>query len=128
MACRRLVDRLRRALWPGGLLVFEIRDPAYRGWEEWNRAASYSVTEIPGIGNVETWVELTKIDRPLVSFRSTFVFASDGQGLTSDSTLRFREQHEVEANLIAHGYTVDDVRAAPDRPGRELVFFARRPH
>jgi hypothetical protein len=27
---------------------------------------------------------------------------------------------------VAHGYAVDDVRDAPDRPGQEFVFFARR--
>ena len=45
----------------------------------------------------------------------------------SDSTLRFRERDEVVATLVANGYVVEDVRDAPDRPGRELVFFARRP-
>jgi hypothetical protein len=34
------------ALHPGGLLVFETRDPAYRAWEEWNRPVSCRVTEI----------------------------------------------------------------------------------
>ncbi len=63
----------------------------------------------------------------MVSFRSTWVFASDGQMLTSDSTLRFRERDEIEAHLFAHGYAVEDVRDAPDRPGREFVFLARRP-
>jgi len=47
--------------------------------------------------------------------------------LTSDSTLRFRERGEVESSLAAHGYVVEEVRDAPDRPGREFVFFARRP-
>jgi hypothetical protein len=47
--------------------------------------------------------------------------------LTSDSTLRFRARDEVEATLIEQGYVVDEVRDAPDRPGRELVFFASRP-
>jgi SAM-dependent methyltransferase len=115
------------ALRPGGHLVFETRDPAYRAWQEWNRAASYRVTEISGVGAVESWVELTDVSEPLVSFRWTCVFASDGEVLTSDSTLRFRERDDVQAALVAHGYAVDEVRAAPDRPGREFVFFARRP-
>ncbi|MGH2820200.1 MAG: class I SAM-dependent methyltransferase [Actinomycetota bacterium] len=114
------------ALRPGGYLVFETRDPAYRAWREWNRSASYRITEIQGVGRVESWVEVMDVSGPLVSFRWTGVFASDGQVLTSDSTLRFRERDEVEATLIAHGYAVDDVRDAPDRPGREFVFFARR--
>ena len=115
------------ALRPGGHLVFETRDPARLAWQEWNRTASYSVTEIPEVGAVESWVELTDVSGPLVTFRSTCVFASDGEVLTSHSTLRFRERAEVESALLAHGYAVDEVRQAPDRPGREFVFFARRP-
>jgi SAM-dependent methyltransferase len=114
------------ALRPGGHLVFETRDPAYRAWQGWNRAATYSVTEVDGVGAVESWHELTDVRGPLVSFRSTTVFASDGEVVTSDSTLRFRERDEVQADLVAQGYAVDEVRDAPDRPGRELVFFARR--
>jgi SAM-dependent methyltransferase len=37
-----------------------------------------------------------------------------------------RERDEVEAALRAHDYVVEDVRHAPDGPGRELVFLARR--
>lgn len=44
-----------------------------------------------------------------------------------DPTLQFRERDEVDAGLVAHGHAVDEVRDAPDRPGRELMFFARRP-
>jgi SAM-dependent methyltransferase len=115
------------ALRPGGHLVFETRDPAYRAWLEWNRAASHQITEIQGVGAVESWVEVIDVSGPLVTFRGTYVFASDGQVLTSDSTLRFRERDEVEAALITHGYAVKEVRGAPDRPGREFVFFALRP-
>lgn len=115
------------ALRPGGRLVFETRDPARRAWEEWNREDSYRVTEIPGVGAVESWVRLIEVSGPLVSFRWTYVFAATGQVLRSDSTLRFRERHEIEAELAAQGYAVEGVREAPDRPGREFVFLARRP-
>jgi hypothetical protein len=117
---------IRCALRPGGHLVFETRDPDDCAWREWNRAASYRITEIEGLGAVESWVELTDMRGPVVSFEWTWVFAADGAVLTSDSTLRFRERDEVEADLFAHGYVVDDVRDAPDRPRRELVFLAHR--
>lgn len=113
-------------LLPGGYLVFETRDPASKGWEEWNRARSYRVTEIDALGTVESWVDSVAIDGPLVSFRSNWIFP-DGELLTSTSTLRFRERDEVQSQLVAHGYLVTDIRDAPDRPGREFVFFARRP-
>jgi SAM-dependent methyltransferase len=114
------------ALRPGGHLVFETRDPARRAWREWTREKSRRVTEIPGTGPVETWVELVEVRLPLVTFRSTYRFAADGQVLTSDSTLRFREREEVERDLAARGFAVEDVRDAPDRPGKEFVFVARR--
>jgi SAM-dependent methyltransferase len=114
------------ALRPGGRLVFETRDPAQEAWLEWNKAASYGVTDVEGLGAVESWVELIDVTLPLVSFRGTCVFP-DGEVLISDSTLRFREREEVHDSLAEHGYVVDEVRGAPDRPGRELVFIARRP-
>lgn len=119
---RGLYDVLR----PGGRLVFEIRDPARRAWQEWNRQESYRSVEIPGFGAVASWVQVTDVSEPLVSLRWTWVFAADGQVLTSDSTLRFRGRDEVELSLDANGYALDEVRDAPDRPGRELVFVARR--
>ncbi|HTE86641.1 MAG TPA: class I SAM-dependent methyltransferase [Dehalococcoidia bacterium] len=118
---------VRDALRPGGYLVFETRDPAKRAWQEWNRAASHKITEIEGVGTVESWVELIDVRGVLVTFRETWQFASDGQVLRSESTLRFRERDEIEATLAAQGYVVKEVRGAPDRPGKEFVFFAQRP-
>lgn len=113
------------ALRPGGHLVLETRDPARRAWLDWRRAPIATV-DVPGVGPVETRVDVTAVRGPLVSFRWTYLFAADGAVLTSESTLRFRERDEVSADLRAHGFVVDDVRDAPDRPGREFVFVARR--
>lgn len=114
------------ALRPNGCLVFETRDPAFRGWEEWTRDRSHQLIAIEGVGEVEKWTELTQVALPLVRFRTTFAFHATGETLTSDSTLRFREREEIDAQLRTLGYAVDEVRDAPDRPGREFVFFARR--
>jgi len=115
------------ALRPGGRLVFETRDPARRAWEQWNRDVSLSDNWINGVGSVQHWVDVTEVRGQLVSFRWTWIFASDGAVLTSESTLRFRSRDEIEADLVACGYSVDEIRDAPDRPGMEFVFVARRP-
>lgn len=112
------------ALRSGGLLVFESRDPARQGWREWAREQSYRRVEVPGVGAVETWVELTEVSLPFVTFQTMFVFEADGAVLTSSSTLRFRNQAEIHRSLVATGFVVRDVRDAPDRPGREFVFIA----
>jgi hypothetical protein len=54
-----------------------------------------------------------------------FRFIDGGDIVTSASTLRFRSQDEITAALVAGGYSVEAVRDAPDRPGREMVFIAR---
>jgi SAM-dependent methyltransferase len=118
------LDGIHGALRLGGYLVFETRDPAFEGWREWHDE-SHAVAEIDRVGIVEHWGELTEVSLPLVTFRWTFVFP-DGEVVISDSTLRFRGREEIEAALVARGYVVEDVREAPDRPGRELVFVARR--
>jgi SAM-dependent methyltransferase len=115
------------ALRPGGRLVFETRDPTARAWREWSRERTYEHTVVPGVGGVQRWGEVIDVSGPLVSFRTTFVFDTDGAHLTSESTLRFRTRDEVAAALDAAGYLLDEVREAPDRPGLEMVFIARRP-
>ncbi|TDW19230.1 class I SAM-dependent methyltransferase [Kribbella kalugense] len=119
------LDGVHAAVKPDGRFVFETRDPSQRAWEEWTRENTHQVQEIPG-GTVESWTDLLSVELPFVSFRGTYVFSSDGAVLTSDSTLWFRERDEIEESLVAAGFAVDEVRGAPDRPGKEFVFVARR--
>ena len=69
---------------------------------------------------------MTDVDGDLVTFESPNVFEADGVVITSRSTVRFRSRDQIESSLAQSGFIVDDVRDAPDRPGRELVFVARR--
>ncbi len=117
---------VRERLRPGGHLVLETRVLAARAWEEWDSAGEVEVHDVEGVGVIEVSQELVEVALPLVTFRWTYRFASDGAVLTSTSTLRFREREGVERDLAEHGFEVVDVRDAPDRPGREHVFIARK--
>jgi SAM-dependent methyltransferase len=108
----------RSAMRPGGLLVFETRDPARQAWRGWT--GEHRKVELPKVGTGD----LVEVNMPFVSFRTTFVFASDGAVFTSDSTLRFRERAEVVESLHTAGFVLRGVRDAPDRPGLEFVFIA----
>jgi SAM-dependent methyltransferase len=115
------------ALRPRGYLVFETRRPERRAWEEWAADTGPVTLDVPGAGPVEQRREVTAVDLPFVSFRYTYTFLADGAVITSDSTLRFRGRDELESSLAARGFGVLDVREAPDRPGRELVFISQAP-
>jgi SAM-dependent methyltransferase len=112
----RTVRGIHGALRPGGHFVFETRRPEYRAWEEWDG-------ELVTLDGVTRRCDVTEVRLPFVSFRNTFRFP-DGETVTSDSTLRFRDRDEVTASL--QGFRVVEVREAPDRPGREFVFVAER--
>jgi SAM-dependent methyltransferase len=117
---------IRGSLRPGGRLVFETRDPAREAWREWTRDNTHEKVDVPGIGMVETWCDLLETALPLVTFRWTNVFGSDGPVIEADTTLRFRDREEIEFQLASAGFRLDEVRDAPDRPGREFVFLCSR--
>ena len=106
----------------GALPVLQVD----QAWIRWTREATYTRVVLVGVGPVEHWVEVTDVREDFVSFRSTYIFEADGALYTSASTLRFRSRTQIEDSLGEAGFAVTDVREAPDRPGRELVFIARR--
>ncbi len=118
---------IHAALRPGGYLVFESVDPASQAWLRLSREATYTRRESPDEGAFESWAEVTGVDGDLVSIRRTYVFAADGATLISESTRRYPPRAAIEESLISAGYELTDVRGAPDRPGLELVFIARKP-
>jgi SAM-dependent methyltransferase len=107
------------ALRPGGHFVFETRRPERRAWEDWARAKPRVLV------GVREQLELLGVNLPYVSFRHTYRFP-DGSEVASDTTLRFRSRAEVEASLVRCGFSVVNVLDAPDRPGKEYVFVARK--
>ena len=117
----------RDALRPGGVFVFETRDPQRRAWEQWTPELTRTIVDVPGVGVVESWEEVTEVSGDVVTFRSMTAFRRDDLVIESISTLRFRDRLQVEASLVQEGFQLSEVRDAPDRPGRELVFLARRP-
>lgn len=111
-----------RTLRPGGWLVLETRRPEVRDWEHWEVPPTEVV--LPTGQTVTVSRTVTEAALPLVTFLSST--RVDGELVPSSSTLRFRELSEIEADLAAHGLRVEEVRDAPDRPGKELVVLARR--
>ena len=116
---------IHTALRPGGRLVFESRDPARRVWEDWSRDWSPRQVELAGVGVIRSFAEVTRVEGEFVTFEGAITLP-DRTVVPTSSTLRFRQRDNLETTLTDAGFTVDEVREAPDRPGLELVFVATR--
>jgi SAM-dependent methyltransferase len=122
----RCLRACQRSLRAGGWLVFETRDPQRHAWRAWTPERTRRCTVAAGGGKVSAWCTVTEVDLPLVSFRWIYTFERDGTVLTSDSTVRFRESQELSEDLSAHGFALNEIRDAPERPGAQLVCLAQR--
>lgn len=112
---------VRSCLRIGGWFVFETRRAEMRDWETWTRPPT-QVTLPDGRTAVQSCT-VTDVALPLLTFEGWTRI--EGEVLWSTSTLRFRSQEEVTADLERSGFEVVEVRDAPDRPGKEMVFLAR---
>lgn len=115
------LSSVHRCLRPGGWLVLETRRPQARDWEHWDLPPTE--VELPDGRTLVVSRTLTEVAEPLVTFVSETTV--DGETIASSSTLRFRDLDEIERDLAHHGWEVEDVREAPDRPGKEHVVLAR---
>ena len=114
-----------RGLRPDGRLVFETRNPAAQAWQEWSQQPARTLN-VEGVGDVTVSSNLGQVELPFVSFTRLYRFHGTNGSLGSRSRLRFHSHREVSLALTKAGFTVDEVRDAPDRPGREWVFIARK--
>lgn len=99
---------VHNALRVGGYFAFESRNPLARGWEKWNKADSYAKYDSPQ-GQIESWVEVVKVEGDRVHFEGHTVFLSTDEHLVATSELRFRSKEEITAQLTDAGFIVEHV-------------------
>jgi len=121
---------IHTALRPGGYLAFESRNPDDKGWERWNREATFERLDTPS-GPVECWLSVLGVDQGRVRLAGHNVFTATGEVVVATSELRFRSRAELTASLIAAGFTVEHVYGDWERgpvvsTSRVMVFVARR--
>jgi hypothetical protein len=66
---------------------------------------------------------VSEVALPLVTFEGSTAIGEEI--MRSTSSLRFRERNEVERDVSRYWFNVLEVRDAPDRPGREMVFLTQ---
>ncbi|MFC0624448.1 class I SAM-dependent methyltransferase [Kribbella deserti] len=128
---RRTLSDLRRALVPGGWLVFDSRDPDARGWERWNPVDSRRRITMPDGSVVEVWTEVTTVEDGAVTFTRHYEFPPESESLESASTAtqRFRSEQALRSALSEAGFVVEHVHGGWNRepvgaPDGELLVLA----
>lgn len=120
---------LRRALMPGGRLIFDSRDPAARAWETWTSDDPDPV-RLPNGERVDLWTRVTDVQGDLVTFVQRYVFTATGEERLSWMTLRFRDENTLSRTLTDAGFEVEHVyggwnREPVGRGDGELIVVAR---
>jgi SAM-dependent methyltransferase len=113
----------------GGIVSFESRNPACRGWEQWTPEATCSERVTPA-GQLREWLDVTDVREGRVVFDAHNVFP-DGEDRVYTSILFFRSAEEFQRELEVAGFTdimwTGDWHGAPvEETSRILVFRARR--
>lgn len=97
------LNRIRKALRPGGTLCFESRNPALREWEQWTREATYGERETI-LGRLAEWIEVTDVKDEWVTFDAHNVLPS-GEHRTYTNVLHFRDPEGFRVALCGAGFT-----------------------
>lgn len=105
---RNTLNDLKRALVPGGRLVFDSRDPAYRRWERWNPVDSHHQVKLENDIEVDTWTEVTSVQEDIVDFTHHYVWPT-GEKLISTASLRFRTESALREALNDADFTVEHI-------------------
>jgi hypothetical protein len=126
----RSLSDIHRSLRPSGTLTFESRNPAAREWESWVEPRTRG-TRQTRYGPLTEWLQVTSVDDGSVTFDAHNVFESTGEHVVVSTTLAFRTEEQLLADLhdaglrtctITGGWNGEPVESS----SRLLVVTARR--
>ena len=98
------LSNIHRHMAAGGKLVFESRNPLVREWESWTRDETRETRQIDGIGAVEVYYQVTKVEGEHVTFDAVFTLLETGEKRISQSTLRFPSHAQIVQMLEQAGF------------------------
>lgn len=121
---------IRRHLDEGGRLILESRNPLQRAWENWTREKTCERRIVEGVGPVEVYYQIKKVDGEHVTFDAVFSLEATGETLVSESRLRFPAAATINQLLAEAGFGKTELigwwdRAPFSESSPEIIAIAR---
>lgn len=105
---QQTLSDLKRSLIAGGRLLFDSRDPKACVWKKWNAIDSLRQVAMQDGSQVSVWIEVTAINKGVISFSRHYTFPN-GEQLLSAASLRFRTEEEIRSSLQTTGFQVEQI-------------------
>ncbi|WP_175965771.1 class I SAM-dependent methyltransferase [Burkholderia sp. BCC0322] len=99
---------VRRVLADGGRFLFDTRNPRVEPWRAWTPEHSARSVESRESGIIDLHHAVRAVDRAIVTFDTHYRFRRDDTLLTNTSRLRFIAQPELQARIVAAGFSSAD--------------------
>ncbi|WP_423395042.1 class I SAM-dependent methyltransferase [Burkholderia sp. LMG 21824] len=100
--------RVRHVLADGGRFLFDTRNPRVEPWRAWTPEHSARSVESRESGVVDLHHAVRAVDGAIVTFDTYYRFRRDDTLLTNTSRLRFIAQPELQARIVAAGFSSAD--------------------
>ncbi|MBA4709528.1 class I SAM-dependent methyltransferase [Aquitalea aquatica] len=102
-AVQEMLGAVRRHLRPGGVLMFESRNPASTPWQRWSSKQSRQELALADGERLVVWHALQDVDDELVCFDTHYHFQGADVRLCSRSVLRFMSHAAIAGQLRLAG-------------------------
>jgi SAM-dependent methyltransferase len=100
-------DTIAAHLSPGGIFIFDSREPSGEEWREWEPRRSLRSIEHPALGRIEAWNDAVFEPASQIVTYSTFYRALDGRMWEAQSRIRFAGKEAIAARIADAGLRVD---------------------
>ena len=104
---RAVCETIAAHLAPGGLFIFDSRNPTREEWKEWGPEASRRHFDLPPYGHIEAWNDARLDPKTGIVSYETFYRNEAGRLWSASARIRFAQRELIAACLDQAGLRVD---------------------
>lgn len=102
-----LCETIAAHLEPGGRFIFDSRNPERAEWREWVPERSRRVFDLPGLGRVSAWNDVSFDPATAIATYQTFYQDNRGRLWNATSRIRFATKDNIQRAICNAGLSVE---------------------